>query len=904
MKIKRKSLIEDRKMDVLFISPILLAAFFISIIFQENISFAEHNNIFDNAVAVWHMDEINTGDRIDAKGKYVFSNLGMDDGYFQKAVYFNGTNSFLQTPLTFNNWQSVTVSLWVKPEHDLKKDISIIFDVGHTEKERCAFQLDNISRSAAWLYAGANIIVELKHSVWSHIVLVADGNEKKIKAYCNGIKVGEADVLPTPNFDDTPFTLGKLAKADDRYFKGAIDEVVVWNRPLDERDVKTLYLCYKERAGVPQEVIKTSETVEILKQSVGVMSKEIEVLKNTVVILEQKIDGISAKIDSITRKIDELKKLHDLSTITHSLTKNGSKPNIIMIVSDTLRADHVSAINSTVEYETKNIDRLAQMGVLFSNAISQAPFTFSSMGSIFTGMYPSVHKAYSGLLPNHRGRYNEQIQIGVMGFTDILRENGYGIYTITQNYNPTEHGILMTPIFQVKAHNYDINGKPIANYDISGKPLVAINHTIDFLKSATHPYFLYVHIIDPHDVYDNALDIDPSLPRRLSGPANSYAATVNDLNLEHKKYCLEIQGVDKELGRLIDYLVSIDYFKDNALIFLSDHGEYFNERPEFHSDIRPINKLFPYPHGFDLHQEQIHVPLAIITPAVPRKGLVVTQFVETRALFPTILEIADLKCINSRIYPKSLLPLTKNGGKGEYCISEGVLHITEDTRLNTEPFNIEYKSIISPEGLKLIHNTLHKSDIVYDLNKDPGELHPLDHTTRETEILALKHTLADRIDINADFIKPEPYETILSMPQNCLISGINATNSDKDHSLIYIFDNDLQTFWQNDQNIPLPVSLTFVLKKPCSIKQLRLTPRQDNPQWFKNARLLASNDGYTWDTLADIAVTDYSKEEKPWEFSINKTYCYYKLDILEITDVQQNTVSIAELRLIIKDSNR
>ena len=94
------------------------------------------------------------------------------------------------------------------------------------------------------------------------------------------------------------------------------------------------------------------------------------------------------------------------------------------------------------------------------------------------------------------------------------------------------------------------------------------------------------------------------------------------------------------------------------------------------------------------------------------------------------------------------------------------------------------------------------------------------------------------------------------------------------------------------------------MKKPCSIEQLRLAPRQDNPQWFKSAQLLASNDGYTWDTLADIAVTDYSKEEKLWEFSINKTYCYYKLDILELADVQQNTVSIAELRLITKDLNR
>ena len=357
------------------------------------------------------------------------------------------------------------------------------------------------------------------------------------------------------------------------------------------------------------------------------------------------------------------------------------------------------------------------------------------------------------------------------------------------------------------------------------------------------------------------------------------------------------------MGRLIDFLLSKDYFEDNVLIFLGDHGEYFNERPEFHSVDMPLDKLFPRPHGFDLHQEQIHVPLIIVTPDVFKKGIVSNQFVETRALFSTIMEITESGDVGGRTYQKSLLPIMLKGEKGKYCISEGNGNAKDDGRLN-EPFNIEQKAIISPDGLKLIYNTLHKTDTLYDLNKDPGERLPLDSRKNKKRILELKRMLASRIDIDADFIKPEPYETILSMPQNRLISGINASNSDRDHSLIYLLDNDPQTFWQNNPEISQPISLTFVLKNPCKIKQLKIKSRQDVPQWFKNAHLLASNDGYNWKRLASLGVTNYSNEEKKWEFSVKKSYKYYKLNIRELADAQQNTISIAELQLIATDLNK
>lgn len=851
---------------------IFLAVVYILLLPLVDISFAG-DDVFNAAVAIWHMDEINNGIIKDEKEKYdgkILSNLKIVEGRLNSGIYFDGINSYLQLPVVLENWTGFTLSLWVKPEKiGLRKGLSEIFDTGHNEKEKCAVQLENETGNTAWICSGRAIEFKLQPDVWSHVVFVADGYKKKVIVYKNGILIGEASI-PKLIFDKTYLTFGRLANVRDRYFQGVIDEVAIWDRPLNDKEIRGIYKYYLDSEGHSNEI-----------------------LRYKVDILEQKIDGIAARIDYLAGQTEELRKLSDLSIISKPIMSNSRRPNVIMIVSDALRADHISAINSKAEYKTPNIDKLAKMGMLFTNAISQGPFTRSGMGSIFTGLYPSEHKGYDGLLPDYRHTNDMQVTKGTSSFLDRLRINGYGTYAITQNYNPSEHGIPITTVFTVNAHSYGIEGKP----------KTAVDSTVNFVKSATSPYFLYVHIIDPHDTYDNALDIDPTLPPRRNGPANSYAAVENDLDLEHKKYQLEIQGVDREIGRLINFLIEKDYFKDSILIFLSDHGEYFNERPEFHSVERPVNKLFPLPHGFDLHQEQIHVPLIIVTPASYKKGVIIKQFVETRALFSTIVELTGSCCIDSRLHPKSLVPLISKGGKGGYCISEGAVNITDwkDSRLNAEPFNIEQKSIISLDGLKLIHNTLHKTDLLYDLNKDPHELYPLDADSNRQKILELKQILMKRIDIDENFKKPEPYERILSMPQNNFISGINASHNSKDHHMISIIDYDDTTLWEGTIDKNKVAFVTIVFKKAEKVRQLNITPRQVQPQWFKKAQLIGSNDGYTWTKIADISVASNSIGKRFWELAVDKAYKYYKLNILEPFDPQQKEVSIVEIMLVLKE---
>jgi len=866
--------------------PIIIVLFLFGYLLT-GLLFAGEADVYSDAAALWHMDEQRDNAIRDEGGKYNLrgNKTWVVEGFSGKARHFNGKDSYIRVPLDFKGWKDLSISFWVKAESKEGGGASVIFDKGYDQNKNFIVQTIQSARGGPeayhWFFEDKDIPFKLPVGKWTHVLAVKDGGKKLLEVYVNGQKSGEAVITGEASGDSIPLTIGRLTGKYDGYFKGALDEVIIWRRPLSASDVGRLYSSYTEKTAAK-------------KEAGGGLKEKTELLESKIGILEQKMDGISAKIDSVARQLGELRTIQDLSVTSRAPGKGERGPNVIFILLDSLRADHISAINQKLEYRTPNIDRLAQMGALFTNAVSQGPHTTAAMGSIFTGLYPSEHRAYLGLLPSQRGMKGEvPIAKGAGSFLEKLNANGYGTYIITQRYNPAQHGMPITTVAHVE---------PLGFNTAVMRPKFAIDNALDFVKSVQSPYLLYLHIWDPHEPYESALDIDPTLPPRHGGPTyleDISIITSNDLKIEHKKYEVEIQGVDRELGRLIDYLTEKGYFEDgNVVIFAGDHGEYFNERPWFHSPEMPVDRLFPWPHGFDLHQEQIHVPLIIVAPSILKKGVVVDQFVETRALFSTIVELTGSCCIDERIHPRSLIPLVKDR-KGDYVISEGILQkIKRQSGIEPFPF-AELKSIISPDGFKLIHHTLYKTNLLYNLKEDPLEQKPLDPRGREQQILELRRRLEARIDIDEDFIKPEPYDTILSMPDNRLLLGINASNSDRGHPIAYIFDENPETFWQNSARIALPVSLTFVFKEPVKVERLIFKAPPDKDSWFKNASLVAGDDGYKWDKIADVSVNDPSSGgDRGLDVKAGRGYRYYRINIMDAYNAEQNTVSISELKLL------
>lgn len=210
--------------------------------------------LLSNAYAVWNMDPegwhryllnlLNSdevsgtiGKIADLRGKYGAMSFRAEiaEGHFGKARYFNGKDSYIQTPVNFQGWKVVTISLWVKPEHKDGDELSVILDNGHDAKNNFAIQsADSSGEKWVWHCSGIDIFFDLPLNKWTHLVVVADGENGIVRVYTNGLKVTEVRSDNKFEFGHTPLTIGKLSKINERYFKGSIDEVIVWDKVIEK----------------------------------------------------------------------------------------------------------------------------------------------------------------------------------------------------------------------------------------------------------------------------------------------------------------------------------------------------------------------------------------------------------------------------------------------------------------------------------------------------------------------------------------------------------------------------------------------------------------------------------------------------------------------------------------------
>jgi len=298
-------------------------------------------------------------------------------------------------------------------------------------------------------------------------------------------------------------------------------------------------------------------------------------------------------------------------------------PNIILIVIDTLRADHVSYYG----YErstTPNIDNLAETSILFENCFAVAPWTTPSVGSIFTSQYPSV-----------LGIEWDPVKINKKFLTlaEILHENSYvttGIIShlyISSRLNFNQ-GFSLYDEDNARGHDY------ISSPSITEK-------AIDFLRqNKSRKFFLFLHYFDPH--YDYILHEKYNYYPDYKGKLYSgqqikdlleLAPTMNPEDIKYiiSLYDSEISFTDEYIGRLLDEIKRLDLFDNSLIILTSDHGEEFLERGDNHIG-----------HTKTLYRELIHVPLIIKLPyeSTPRR---IKQNVSLIDLMPTILDIVGLE---------------------------------------------------------------------------------------------------------------------------------------------------------------------------------------------------------------------------------------------------------------------
>lgn len=296
-------------------------------------------------------------------------------------------------------------------------------------------------------------------------------------------------------------------------------------------------------------------------------------------------------------------------------TANPDAPNLIMIVIDTLRADHVGAYGYELRDTTPALDAFARdHGTLYTQARATSPYTLSSHASLLTGLQSVEHGA------THPRPVERPIRPGVTTLGERLREVGYQTSFIVAN------GLYLCPELGISRgfEHFDnkLGGRtqPGAGFYLAlgqltgARPEVGrIGHrgakritdlSLDWLEERRDaPFFLAINYLDVHGPYLPPKPFD----RAFSDfrPRDLLSLNISDIPLEYDR---ELAFTDFHLGRLLDELRSQGLFENTVIIVTSDHGEALGERG------------FPE-HCWTMYENVTHVPL-IIKPAGPRTVVV------------------------------------------------------------------------------------------------------------------------------------------------------------------------------------------------------------------------------------------------------------------------------------------
>ncbi len=387
-------------------------------------------------------------------------------------------------------------------------------------------------------------------------------------------------------------------------------------------------------------------------------------------------------------------------------------PNVLPVTLETTRPDHLGAYG--YERDTSpRFDRLAERGALFEEALTVSPRTNPSIASIMTALYPHEHGVRSLLHP---------LDSSARTLAEILRDAGYRTGAIQ-----THHFMKGSSGLGQGFDTYDDDFVRERRADLTAR-LAA-----DWISDASRrsrPWFLWVHLLDPHWPYeppaeDHALFGRPDsrtldLYRDLSQGNVTMGSVIfrNTMPTDLVQsfidlYDGEIRFTDRALGTIVDTLDASGVADRTIVAVTADHGEALGEHDYF------------FEHGDFGTAPEIQIPMLFVAPGLIAPGVRARSTVRSIDVAPTILELAGLKT-EQQFRGLSLLPLLRGGGGGEdrACFGEtGAKFHEENTRREIDGLTGKWRWM-QRGRFKLVHMprvSRPPDRRLFDVKNDPGE---------------------------------------------------------------------------------------------------------------------------------------------------------------------------------------
>ncbi len=442
--------------------------------------------------------------------------------------------------------------------------------------------------------------------------------------------------------------------------------------------------------------------------------------------------------------------------------KGGNRPNIIFLMSDQQRWDCLGKINPMIK--TPALDKIADDGIIFDQAVCQGPMCVPSRYSMMLGLYPSQ----IGVLTN--GMYLSDKELPCEMLPQILKKAGYQ----TAGFGKTHWRVpgCSTRGFETRfvgeprdsllyedgaVMMSDVNPEGLKRYQEETRPFGAgeeniagylgctstvpekdhrdgwvFNECLNFIEGGIdrkRPLFLYLSFLKPHagnnipPGYEDLYQID-NIPVPVQPPKDKvepcHATGVNREEMYRGfwskatrkqwqqmilRYWANCSWIDSMFGRVMSTLEAKGILDNCLIVYASDHGEMLGER------FYRFNK-------YCLFESSVRVPMIIGGTAVPpgRRSTVDHRPAELVDVLPTLLKLAGIESDNSGPGRDLLGPVVKQAGFCEFHDKPKIAAYMWRNR--------QYKLIVCM-GKPGNEQGFGPADVVagelYDLNKDPRE---------------------------------------------------------------------------------------------------------------------------------------------------------------------------------------
>jgi arylsulfatase A-like enzyme len=360
-----------------------------------------------------------------------------------------------------------------------------------------------------------------------------------------------------------------------------------------------------------------------------------------------------------------------------------TRPPIVLVSIDTFAARHLS-LHGYERSTSPALEAFARDAVVFTRALTNAPWTLPSYLALHTGLYPRAHRVALDFRPGaHIDNFDWwQLAPNRLTLAEALRARGYRTGSFADTY-------WLSPQFGFGQgfDTYDGTAVQRSFSDPDGHVRLIVEELVPkWLAegSPDAPPFLFVHALDAHGPYwpdapfretsPGGLPPPPTLVR--AGSINETYTTMPtwmgrtlvpdekvplppELPLEDivARYDESLLKVDAYLGKLFEHLRAVGLYDEALIVVTGDHGEFFGP------DV--------YGHGI-MSEAVLHVPLVVKFPGNAHAGRKIERGVELVDVFPTLLEVAGVPRDGHELAGRSLLAeLSGDPGEERALYSEG-----------------------------------------------------------------------------------------------------------------------------------------------------------------------------------------------------------------------------------------